>query len=207
MLLRGEVNEEGKKAVYSFYGLPRYLGFKLFFTRPVVLVFSHKMIENADKIYPFDSGAFQNKIYNPHLKGYSIDDFCIAGRNKSTKIDKLVALFFGDSNGYLDGSPVKCSFSKDKIEHDLIKLYADDPPCASDERKKTFEAIFYGNIKINKHLCKVVMPKTNYKYIDKKTKALIDKFQLLFYEDNYYSSPQTDRDKLIRCVYDEINSI
>jgi hypothetical protein len=100
----------GEALIYFFYGRPAFrpnldaapTGLKHYF--PVCLLFKPDWTTRVKRIFPFDSGAFQNGLYgaflHPRMK---LGDFGLEADMATP--GKIVAKFFGSNPAYLVGNP------------------------------------------------------------------------------------------------------
>lgn len=97
--------------VYLFYGRPAYRAkegnnARLEFEWPIVFVFDPEKISSIERIFPFDSGAFSEKMYEEFFDPRSeIMDFVLD--NSLETPAKVVATYYQDHNEYYRGETRK----------------------------------------------------------------------------------------------------
>lgn len=75
-----------EKIIYLFYGCPAYRAqhgnnARLKFEWPIILIFNPNKIEPIHRVFPFDTGAFEKKLYKEffdeksELLDFSVDPF------------------------------------------------------------------------------------------------------------------------------------
>ena len=152
--------------LYFFYGRPAYRdSTKTTPTRdvgfyPICFVFGPgTIIKKAKRVYPFDSGASQDGLYEPAIKradalaGYLVPPLAESAR-------KIVTSFFDTDLGYLAGSArstltFASSESEAESYHRLIKG-GGDPKC--DDRCSAVEIQITDCLDIRQDLKAIVLP-------------------------------------------------
>jgi hypothetical protein len=99
---------KGEALTYFFYGRPAFrphldaepTGLKHYF--PVCLLFKPDWVVNVKRVFPFDSGAFQNGFYGAYVhKNMKLGDFGLEADMASP--GKVISYFFGSNPAYLLG--------------------------------------------------------------------------------------------------------
>jgi len=97
----------GEDLSYFFYGRPSYRTRKddsvaLEHNLPIVFIVDTEKLQPLKRIFPFDSGAFDEGFYEGYFdKSCERDDFELPASLEILK--KLVDAFYGDNHGYLLG--------------------------------------------------------------------------------------------------------
>src|SRR5262249_40288208 len=100
----------GEALVYLFYGRPAFrpnldaepTALKHYF--PVFLIFKPTWATKIRRVFPFDSGAFQNEFYRNYVhRKMRLGDFAL--EPDMTSPGKIVFQFFGSNPAYLLGKP------------------------------------------------------------------------------------------------------
>jgi hypothetical protein len=136
----------GQPLLYFFYGRPAYRvnseeeSSNLLFLAPVCLIFDGSVISKANRIYPFDSGAFSRNFFKRFMHdGMGMNNFSLKVTRDTPS--KVVAAFFGTNKNYYDGKVLDIINTKDscfEIEAyvDLIRYTARD---SMDNRNSSIE--------------------------------------------------------------------
>lgn len=112
----------GEKLNYFFVGRPSYRysandAEDAYWEFPACFVFEFEDIEGITRIFPFDSGAFNGKLYPSYIKNMSLESFMSnAGRSAAKK---LVGAFFDNISNYFELKP--------KDEQKFLSEYSIDP--------------------------------------------------------------------------------
>ena len=151
---------------YMFYGRPAYR-FKddkpLLdeYAWPVILVFTNDIERLGKVIYPFDSGAFENKRYSRWLKPeWKIDDFALDIVRQSHATH--VGAFYSTNDRYLLGNGKhfeRGSFGFAVEAAAIAKMIRESHEAAADDRRIAVELILDKDIPIDsKHLKGIIVP-------------------------------------------------
>ena len=157
--------------VYLFYGRPAYRAkdgnnARLEFEWPIVFVFDPSKISNIERIFPFDSGAFAEKMYQEFFDPHSeIMDFVL--ENTLETPAKVVATYYQDHSEYYRGETRKNvniplrQFEAQGI-HELARLPgvqgAQSQSRARDERSSAIEIQISAPISLKDALLAIVLP-------------------------------------------------
>jgi hypothetical protein len=158
----------GKKVVYCFYGRPAYRASKdatvhLSAGAPYCFVLSPSVINRAKAIYPFDTGAFDNRMYNHVLvEEMLMVDFDLSG--DPDRINRLVGALYGTPTAYFDGDKSRVP-RPDQIAEDwemaaqaYAALVASRGRNEPDDRIGTIELVFDHPLPLADNLLAVVVP-------------------------------------------------
>jgi hypothetical protein len=173
MLDKGEISPQscsvfnGEALTYLFYGRPAFrpnnsaeptsLGHYF----PVCLLMKPTWQGNVKRVFPFDSGAFQQELYGAYLhKKMKLGDFRLEA-DMSTP-GKLITLFFGNVPAYLRARP-ESSVNFDAAEFEAQSyralINAKDGN-AIDSRGSGIEVQTSEPISISDSLAAVILPST-----------------------------------------------
>jgi hypothetical protein len=155
---------------FFFYGRPAFRvsgdgSIKAEAACPTCLIFKPELIEKAEKIHAFDTGAFGKRIYKHIiLDEMQISDFSL--ENDSSRPNKLIKRVFGSKQVYFDADTNQTLKSDTGAESwefhakaylDLINSPGRNEP---DDRVCTIEVVFKGELKLSDQLIAVVVPHT-----------------------------------------------
>jgi hypothetical protein len=96
---------------YTFYGRPAYRANKdttvaIESSCPLCFLFEPNLLLEARRVHPFDSGAFNARLYNKIIdEGMSIDDFIVDPDFAS--VQRLIAATFPDQEAYFEADRSK----------------------------------------------------------------------------------------------------
>lgn len=119
---------KGEALTYFFYGRPAFrpnaneepTGLQHYF--PVCFVFKLGFSVSISRIFPFDSGAFQDGLYAAYVhKRMALGDFGL--EPDSSTPAKVVATFFGSASNYLTGKPTTTQ-AIDQSEFEALSINA-----------------------------------------------------------------------------------
>lgn len=142
---------------------------------PTCLVFSF-FSENAKRIFPFDSGAFDSRRYPQFINMMNMDDFSAAGDSEAPQ--KLIGTFFGNARNYyrLSARPkeqFESMFDVDVLDEEMKALHKliQHKDKKFDDRRFAIEVQFDHAIELSqKKLLLAIFPETyltNERYIKK----------------------------------------
>src|SRR6202040_3163431 len=100
-----------EKLIYLFYGRPAYRAkegnnARLEFEWPIVFVFDAEKISGIKRIFPFDTGAFVQRLYSQFFDHRSeLMDFALNPNLESVR--QLVGAFYRDNDEYYRGETRK----------------------------------------------------------------------------------------------------
>ena len=120
---------DGENLLYFFYGRPSYRvardtkAVSLPFFFPVAIMLKHDSVPKLKRIAPFDTGAFNRKIFSEHMHPkMRCEDFLL-----EPTIDmpnRLVSQFYGSNKAYFLGRPLEIKIPPIEFEamsyHSLI---------------------------------------------------------------------------------------
>lgn len=96
--------------LYLFYGRPSYrvnsqiLASGIRAYAPVCFVLKPGVVRSPERVFPFDTGAFQNELFRASMhRKMQRDDFALEPDPQSPQ--RLINLFFGDNHNYYDNKP------------------------------------------------------------------------------------------------------
>ncbi|RYZ67628.1 MAG: hypothetical protein EOP09_10715 [Proteobacteria bacterium] len=156
--------------VYLFYGRAAYRvagdgAIKLEAACPVCFVFNSDLLAQAVKIYPFDTGAFDARMYKPFLPDeMAIDDFSIS--DDVELANQLIQKVFGKLESYISGDASKIGPPDTLCEpgdlhaRSYLELASSKGRNEPDDRVCSIEALFDKPIELDKHLHAVIVPHT-----------------------------------------------
>lgn len=162
-----------EKLIYMFYGRPAYRAkhdgeIELNANLPIALIFEpSELARNIKRIFPFDSGAFEDKLLERFFHRRSEkEEFELSGDIKNALA--LVDYFYGTNYHYMSGGAKKNSNDIDVFEFDAEGLTAlaearfpssKDGTPEPDQRCNAIELQFDKNIKIADHISHIIYPK------------------------------------------------
>lgn len=155
----------GQNLLYFFYGRPAYrphieektLGARAF--APVCLVFNQLLADQAIRIMPFDSGAFDAKMTHPPMhRDMGLAEFELAIDSNAPM--KLIEVFFATESNYFDARPVPMDYEPyDNLHVDsfyrLIRLGDNQD---SDDRISAIELQLDSNVTMTNKVAAVILP-------------------------------------------------
>lgn len=160
----------GKPLAYFFYGRPAYRlsgddAIKIEALCPCCFIFDAKLIDKAEAIFAFDTGAFAQRLYKHMLTDdMAAEDFSL-GKDKS-RPNKLIMRTFGSRLAYFQGDiyaiPDPATISKAYEFHvrsylNLLKSPGRNEP---DDRICSIEVILSEKVPLNDSLLAVIVPHT-----------------------------------------------
>jgi hypothetical protein len=175
-LLANDIIEDGQigsqddqlDPIYCFYGKPAYRVsgdgvIKTASACPFCFVFRPDIIKESERIYAFDSGAFEKRMYKHILLDeMNVDDFSL--ENDVTRPNKLIKKTFGTKSAYFEGDTSNVDLDRAKEWHflpraylQLIKSPGRNEP---DDRVCSIEVLFKKPIVLQGNLLAVVVPHT-----------------------------------------------
>lgn len=155
---------------YFFYGRPAYRvsgdgAVKVEAACPFCFVFSAALINNAQAIFAFDTGAFEKRLYKHSiLDEMNIEDFSLETQNQ--RPNRIISSVFGSRKAYFYGDVSKIcepatlaeawEFHARAYLHLLISRGRNEP----DDRICSIEVVFGEPIPLKGNLLAVVAPHT-----------------------------------------------
>lgn len=193
-------NASEDKCICFFYGAPLYkvksphedertLG--LMFRRPIGMVFKSDLIDMADKVYPFDSGAFSEHFKRYFPPEYDLSEFEVSPVARETP-SKLVSLLYGSNENYIFGKPITPPKPVTSITEGLFELYNSKDIKLYDERNHGIELQYLKDVFIEDNLELIVFPRTVFRENKELIEVDLQKYNVEFYEDAYRYDPEKD---------------
>lgn len=188
--------DAGRDNLYFFYGSPFYKIPSIWtgqrFRRPIGLLFKSNLIDQANRIFPFDSGALQ-KHFKPDYfpDDYSLKTFELTPVMRDTP-GRLVSLLYKNNEKYVFGEPVNNCKSQETIIDCILNLIATKDKNSFDDRNHGIEVVFSENVKLQGALELVLLPKTMFREHESSFDKNIHSFKLDYYEDSYRFDPAID---------------
>lgn len=161
---------KGENLCYFFVGRPAYK-FQLtepnpyYWQLPLVFVIEFHAALNSKRIFPFDSGAFQNSKLPTHVLSFDMADYDLAPN--SALVSRLISTFYGSNANYFGAIGAKPEVLEQRHVltpmHlqilSLAQMYAQPRTMDSDDRKSTIELQIEGDVEIGDgHLLGVILP-------------------------------------------------
>lgn len=160
---------------YMFYGRPAYRitgdgPIQKASSCPFCFIFSPELIEQAYKIYPFDTGAYKARLYKHSIMDeMNPNDFEIILSKSHPQ--KLIKTVFDNNNNYISGNVTVDENSIEEwnfLAQSYISLLTSKGRNEPDDRVGSFETIFNKKIELTGNLISVIVPHTVW---DEKSKA------------------------------------
>jgi hypothetical protein len=158
--------------IYLFYGRPAYRAkdgnnARLQFEWPIIFVFDPTKVRDIKRIYPFDTGAFELRLYAEFFdKDSQLSDFEMNTSFES--VQKMVGAFYIDNNEYYLGETRRnVEMGNRQFEaqglHELARLPGVQgtkllPDRTRDERSSAIEVQVSKTISLKDALIAVVLP-------------------------------------------------
>jgi hypothetical protein len=155
----------GEELLYFFYGRPGYrvaakVGSRSDMSRcPVCFVFKPDIAIPAKRVYPFDTGAFDDGMFNGFRHpGMGLESFLLGSSLDLPQ--KVVEYFFGSNRSYYFGAlKSDLTFDFDEMEiqayYDLIRLTGETE---YDDRRYTIEVQLENSLQVEGNVIAVVLP-------------------------------------------------
>lgn len=151
--------------LYLFYGRPSYrvnsqiLASAIRAYAPVCFVIKPGSIQSPQRVFPFDSGAFQKDLFRSSMHRKMLrDDFALEPDPSSPQ--RLVRIFFSDNQSYYDNRPAT-SLEFPPLEFEASSyhtLITDRQENAYDERVSSIEIQIAENLPLKGFVDAVVLP-------------------------------------------------
>ncbi|WP_133244777.1 hypothetical protein [Caulobacter radicis] len=155
-----------KALAYLFYGRPAYRtkgdgAIKLPAACPVCFVFDPDVINQADEIHPFDTGAFEARLYkHVMMDEMAVEDFSL--EQASRRPNRLIHALYGTRAAYFDGDTHQLKedvvASSEFLGTAYVELLTSKGRNEPDDRVGTIEIITSKSIKIAGNLKSIVVP-------------------------------------------------
>lgn len=151
---------------YLFYGRPAYrvtddAPISIDANAPVVLLLGSNLIEQAERVFPFDSGAFAAGRYSKWLnKRMKLSQFNVETNGGTPR--KLVTAFFRDTERYFSclASNPDIPYGGEHIVDSLVRILSDPDTKAADDRRLAFEMQVKSPIPLNStYIQAIILPR------------------------------------------------
>jgi hypothetical protein len=161
-----------EKLIYLFYGRPAYRAkdgrnARLQFEWPIIFVLDPHKIEPIVRVYPFDTGAFESKMYKEFFdQRAEMNDFALEPTLETVK--KLVATFYQNHDEYYTGYshknvdlPNRQFEAEGVLELARLPGVQGNPSFAAtrDERSSAIEVQVNHPIRFSEALSAIVLPR------------------------------------------------
>lgn len=155
---------------YLFYGRPAYRVhgdgvIKFSAACPFCFVFSPDLIESADRIYAFDSGAFIARLYShAMMEEMNLDDFSLESR--TDRPNKLISAAFRSREDYIKGDRRGVKYPEEGAEdwefhaQAYLQLLSSRGRNEPDDRISAMEMTVSAPIKLSDFLKGLIVPHT-----------------------------------------------
>ena len=159
------LNEE---VAYTFYGRAAYRvglagSINLEAYAPFCFVFDGKLLQKAHKAYPFDTGAYDARMYKPYITDtISYEDFSMSANSKT--LNKLISTVFQKKENYFEADKREIPHNDEisnpddifaRIYLSLIRSQGRNEP---DDRVCSVEVVFREPLFIDEYLTAVIIP-------------------------------------------------
>ena len=160
----------GRPLTYFFYGRPAYRvsgdgTIKMEAACPCCFIFDAKLIEKAEAIFAFDTGAFSKRLYKHMLTDeMKVEDFSL-GTDRS-RPNKLIMRTFGSQLAYFQGNiyaiPDPTSITKAYEFHarSYLNLLSSPGRNEPDDRICSIEVILAQQVQLKDSLLAIIVPHT-----------------------------------------------
>lgn len=157
-----------KDLLYAFYGRAAYrVGgdgtIRNEALSPVCMVLNGELIERAYGVYPFDTGAYKNRMYKHHMGNeLDLEDYAIGSDNELP--NQLIQALYKNVGKYFDADnrvlPERTELAKASdmsagVYLDLIKSVGRNEP---DDRVGSIEVLLQEGVKLSEHLQCIILP-------------------------------------------------
>jgi hypothetical protein len=158
----------GAAVSFFFYGRPAYRvhgdgAVKTAAACPFLFVFNSSVIDRANAIHPFDTGAFKRRLYSHVMMDeMELADFSL--ERDSSRVNRLIARTYGTPNAYFNGDTSKIPPASEIATPDqfLAQAYIDLITSAGrnepDDRVSTLEVTLCDPLPLKDVLLAVVIP-------------------------------------------------
>jgi hypothetical protein len=157
-----------RSVAYFFYGRPAYRvsgdgAIRDAAACPFCFIFDPKTISNAQNVHPFDTGAFQARMFNPAIMDeMAIQDFALG--TDHTRPNRLIQCLYQDRAGYFEGDTRRIppadeiTSEGDFLARAYIRLVRSEGRNEVDDRVCTIEVTMGEPLDIEGALMAVVVP-------------------------------------------------
>jgi hypothetical protein len=168
-----ECSSLGDTLAYFFYGRPAYRAnndavVKMEAACPYCFLFSEDVVRRAKKIFAFDSGAYQARMYkHVLLDEMELEDFSL--ETDSSRPNKLIRIAFGSQENYFDGNraeladPLEVAEAWEYSARAYLELLASPGRNEPDDRICSIEVAFGDPVLLKGSLIAVVVPHTHWR--------------------------------------------
>jgi len=201
---------EGEDLIYYFYGKPSYFiaqnvgsrGDSVYF--PVCFIIDIEKVK-IDKVFPFDSGAFANGMYDGFIhSGMDINDFSV--KPTIEQIAGLVKNFFINNDNYYRSKPKCCS--DDYEDNDEVKAYVNIINNIGqekfDERSSAIEIISKSENILKESLVAIILP-ADLAVSNKNVKEMADRGVEMITYDTFGGNPGSYNPVIRQLLYNYLN--
>ena len=200
-----------EKLAYFFAGRPAY---KLNnadnpapWQLPLVLVLKQSCLVTAKRIFPFDSGAFSNKIMSPSITGFNMEGFQIA--EVENAIDAIINLFFGSDNDYYTGNAFDQNSMPKRLKIDMenqqtlaLSWAYRDVKSRADDRRLAVEIQSAEDVDFQDNLLGVVLPRPFFN-----SEPIKNRLKEIGAAAKYYDLYPSDIDSYYLLIYDKVREL
>lgn len=152
-----------ERLLYFYYGKASYpVGEKVEKFRtdseylPVCFILDTRKIR-IHKVYPFDSGAFDAKVYKDFIhRNMEIDEFEIP--NSIDGIKSYLSFMFGNNENYIEGVALKKDLTNNPYLDALTNMMTANGTMNFDVRGRTIEVISKENVQIKDAVKCIILP-------------------------------------------------
>jgi hypothetical protein len=153
---------------YFFVGRPAYKwsvkGEANYWQCPIVFVLENLGEAKAERIFPFDSGAFHNRRFPEYITTFPLENFDVG--SEFSLISKIVSAFYGDKEQY----KIARSYTPEKIKSQfeltprhqeieaLVQLFEERSSGSHDDRRSAIEVQVKGDVCLSSNLVGIVYP-------------------------------------------------
>lgn len=189
----------GTQTLYFFYGVNFYrqsADFADAISRPVGFLFKNKILKDANSVFPFDTGAFNAKLYGDYL-GDDVMEYEVPANQDKTPA-KLVKILYESNENYLFGKPKPLNRAKTETEIKLIAFIRGattevSPSGNFDDRCYAIEVQFIKEQNFRDNLELLILPRQAYEY---DLKGLLEDnlkgLNIDYYDDSGRFGPKED---------------
>lgn len=164
-----------RSLAYFFYGRPAYRTkgdgpVKNPAACPMCFVFDPNVLKQADEIHPFDTGAFESRLYHHIIMDeMRREDFSL--EQQVNRPNKLISAIYGERGVYFEGDNSKISVTpvlpSEFLAYTYVELLKSAGRNEPDDRVGTVEVIFESPVPLKGNLLAVVVPDILWSEADK----------------------------------------
>lgn len=217
----GFCNVFKENLLYLFYGRPAYrvgadtgkTSLNVFY--PICILLKHDCLKTAERVYPFDSGAFDSGFFDDHMhKKFNCESFLVdPNLTKSGEIplpdipSRIVSAFFADNSNYYKNNkvvePLNFGLLDFEVQcyHELIKT---KKITVFDDRRSTIEIQTDKEIPLSSDTVEAVALPKSFMEDNEIFDAIVNKWKStpLTYGISFHSTP----DHFISLIIEEIGN-